>query len=280
MRLSSRSYPHPVVGNRDDVPGAAFQATVEMTTDKATVYLDVTVNCSSATINRLVKDEHARFVLHVECSNTLFRRAYEFKNSSHRCAIPADNLNDSVEVNVFARATRNISGYRVDKAHPDYGRAKFDIIKGDILAVGEGQVFQVESGFDSLGRIGSIMHVAPAPEEGDLPMTADFIGDKIVVYLSKKDFADYHYLKQYESLAVPLTTAIVVPVLIEALHELQRDDAEEDDDRRWVRVLRRRLDDLSLKLDGDPLTLVQEILELPVKRSLASARTVAEGAAV
>ncbi len=231
MRLSSRSYPHPVVGNRDDVPGAAFQATVEMTTDKTTVYLDAALHCSSTTINRLVKEEHARFTLHVECSNTLFRKIYEFKSTSHRCAIPADNLNDSVEVNVFARATRNISGYRVDKAHPDYGHAKFDIVKGDILAVAEGQVFQAESNFDSLGRIGSIMHVAEADEDGDLPMRADFNGDKIVVYLSKKDFADYKYLKQFESLAVPLTTTIVAPVLIEALHELQRDDDEEDDRR-------------------------------------------------
>ena len=34
MKLSQRSYPHPVVGNADDVQDAAYQATVEMTTDK------------------------------------------------------------------------------------------------------------------------------------------------------------------------------------------------------------------------------------------------------
>ncbi len=113
MRLSTRSYPHPVVGNRDDVPAAAFQANVEMTADKQTVYLDVSINSSSATVNQLIKEKHARYVLHVECSNTLFRRAYEFSGDSYRCAIPADNLNDAVEVNVFARAARNISEYRV-----------------------------------------------------------------------------------------------------------------------------------------------------------------------
>lgn len=41
MKLSSRSYPHPVVGSRDDVPGAAFQSVLEMTTDKEAVYIDV-----------------------------------------------------------------------------------------------------------------------------------------------------------------------------------------------------------------------------------------------
>jgi len=61
MRLSSRSYPHPVVGNRDDVPSAAFQAALEMTTDKEAIYLDVAVKCSSKTINDLVKKKDAQF---------------------------------------------------------------------------------------------------------------------------------------------------------------------------------------------------------------------------
>ena len=53
MKLSLRSYPHPVVGNRDDVPGAAFQATVEMSSDKENVYIDASINCSSSTLNHL-----------------------------------------------------------------------------------------------------------------------------------------------------------------------------------------------------------------------------------
>src|ERR1700734_3980418 len=56
MKLSTRSYPHPVVGNRDDVPGAAFQASVSMATDRETVFLDVAIKCSSSTINKLVGD--------------------------------------------------------------------------------------------------------------------------------------------------------------------------------------------------------------------------------
>ncbi len=246
-----------------------------MTADKQTVYLDVSINSSSSTVNELIKERHARYVLHVECSNTLFRRAYEFSGDSYRCAIPADNLNDAVEVNVFARAARNISEYRVQKAHAEYRKAKFEIVKGDVLAVAEGQVFHVESNFDSLSRIGSIMQVQESIEEGDLPMKAEFNGDKIVIILSKKDFADYKLLKAHESLAVPLTTTIVMPVLLEALHALKE---EGDEDRRWVRALRRRMDDLQLKPEGDPLEIAQTLLELPVKRSLASVRMVAEAA--
>jgi hypothetical protein len=272
MRLSSRSYPHPVVGNRDDVPGAGFQATLEMTTDKEMIYIDAVVKSSSKTINDLIKKKDASVVMHVECSNTLYRRAFEFHDGSYRAQIPVDSLNDAVEVNVFVRAARALSGYRVDAAHPDYGNATFDIEKSDILAVAEGQIFYLDAPFDALSPIGSIMEIHEAHEEGDRPMQVEFGVQKIVILLSKKDFADYKLLKSMEAMSVALTTTIVLPVLIEAIHIAQ---AESDDDLRWVRALKRRVKAMELNLDDEPIEVAQKILELPVKRTLASARMLA-----
>jgi hypothetical protein len=277
MKLSSRSYPYPVVGNRDDVPGAAFQAAIEVSTDKAAVYIDTAINCSSKTINDLVKKKDASFVLHVECSNTLYRRAFEFYDSNHRIQIPTDNLNDAVEVNVFTRAMKDLSGYRVGSAHPEYGNNAFDLEEGDILAIGEGHVFYAEAPFDALSPIGSIMQIRGAHDDGDLPMRVEYSGDKIQIVLSKKDFAEYHLLKEMEGLSIALATTITLPVLIDAIHILQE---EPGDDRRWMRALTRRIESVGLKLEGgEPLETAQIILELPVKRTLAAARMHAEGAA-
>lgn len=276
MRLSQRSYPHPVVGNRDDVPGAAFQGAVEMTSDQQQVYVDADIKCSSTTINDTVASGAAAFVLHVECSNTLFRRAYQFSDSSHRVAIPADSLNDAVEVNLFVRALRNLDGYRVDKAHAEYGDASFQVKRGDILAVGEGHVFHIESSFDAMSRIGAIMTIKESPENGDVPMKAHFDGDKIVIFLAKKDFAEYRILKTHEGVADPLTTTLVLPVLTEAFHVYQEDGEGEEDGRRWVRVLARRIDQLGLEGEKNAMVVAQQLLELPVKRALASSRTLVE----
>lgn len=278
MRLSQRSFPHPVVGNRDDVPGAAFQGAVEMSSDQQQVYVDVAINCSSSTVNSVVASGAATFVLHVECSNTLFRRAYQFSETSHRLAVPADSLNDSVEVNLFVRALKDLNGYRVEKAHPEYGDASFQIKRGDILAVGEGHVFHIESSFDAMSRIGSIMIIKESTENGDLPMKADFMGDKIVIILAKQDFADYKLLKANEGVAGPLTTTLVLPVLVEALHILKTDSEGEEDGRRWVRILMHRIEKLGLENETDAIILAQELLELPVKRALASSRMLAEAA--
>jgi hypothetical protein len=277
MRLSERSYPHPVVGNRDDVPGAAFQAAVEMTTDKQAIYLDVTINCSSKTINDLIKKKDAQFVMHVECSNTLYRKAFEFEDAKYRLQIPIDNLNDAVEVNVFARATRAISGYRVDAAHPDYANVTFEVDKGDILAVADGNVFYLDAPFDALSPIGSIMQIQASHEAGDKPMQVQYSGPKIVIYLSKQDFADYKMLKSVSTdISIALSTTIVLPVLIKAIDQVREND---DDDLRWIRALKRRLEVLQLKIEDDSLEIAQKMLELPVKRTLASARMIAENQA-
>lgn len=277
MRLSARSYPHPVLGNRDDVPGVAFQAALEMSADKQYIYIKADINCSCNTINTLLGDGRAAYMLHVECSNTLFRRAYEFHEPQHRISIRADYLNDAVEVNVFVVATESIVQYTLTEAHSDYRNAAFDIQRGDILAVGEGQVFHVESGFDSLSRIGSIMQINESPKDGDIPMEPDFNGDKIVIFLSKNDFADYKMLKLHEGVRGPLTTTIVLPVLVEAIHILKEESDGIDDTRRWIRALQRRIEALSLIRESSPIVLAQHILELPIKRALSSSRMLVEG---
>ena len=276
MRLSARSYPHPVLGNRDDVPDAAFQATLEMSTDKQSVYIATDVACSCAVLNSLLNSGDTEFVVHVECSNTLFRRAYPFRGTTHRISIPADNLNDAVEVNVFVRAVNRLPAYYIPEAHADYGKTTFDVRRGDILAVAEGQVFHIESNFDTLSRIGSIMQITELQNDGDFPMETSFEGDKIVIFLSKSDFADYKLLKLHEGVAGPLTTTIVLPVLVEALHILKEDSNGIEDARRWVRALARRIENQSLGKDVQPLILAQRLLELPIKRALSSSRMIAE----
>ena len=276
MRLSARSYPHPVLGNRDDVPGAAFQATIEMSTDRQSIYLQTETACSCETLNTLLAAGRAMRVLHVECSNTLFRKAYEFRDQRNRISIPADNLNDVVEVNVLVRATDRISDYVIPEAHPDYAGAVFDVRRGDILAIGDGQIFHIESIFDSLSRLGSIMQISESPKDGDLPMVPTFDQDKIVIFLSKGDFADYKILKFNAAIRGPLTTIIILPVLVEALHILKDESEGPDDPRRWVRALNRRLENLDLNAEMPALDLAQRLLELPVKRALSSSRMLAE----
>lgn len=272
MRLSNRSFPHPVVGNGDDVPGAEFQATFEPEQDKSNFYIKVKIQCSSKTLLQAIKKGKACFTMHVECSNTLFRRVFDFTDDSFRATIPSAAIHDTVEVNAFVRAKAVIPEYAVADAHEDYGDAVFSIGPGDILAVADGYTFDADHSIDPLRKVGALMVVEKSGKQGDHSMEADFDADKIRILLCEQDFAAYGEMKAVPHLTNHLTTTLVLPILIEAIHHLE-DDSDGDSEQKWAKVLRSRLETLSVGPAATALEKAQQLLGLPIRRALASAQT-------
>jgi hypothetical protein len=273
MKLSKRSFPHPVLGNGDDVLDAAFQGVVEISSDSANYYIDVSINCSSKKMNSLIDQKQASFSIHVECSNTVFRKSFDFYELKKRISVPHIQLNDAVEVNVFACAQKHFAAYQIEGSHEDYGNATFEIQEGDILAIGEGLVFYAEPQNDTMKNIASIMEIHEAKHDGDLPMEIDHHEDKITITLSKKDFAIYKTLKSNKFIAGQLSTIIVLPALIETLHYIESQEEAGLNALRWFRCLNGRIKALSLENEKDLFVKAQGLLELPVRRALASAQS-------
>ena len=276
MRLSNRSYPHPVVGNGDDVPGAEFQASFDFIPDKSNFYLTATVRCSSTVLGKAIEKGTACYTIHVECSNTMYRRAYDFGEETHRIAIPMTMIHDTVEVNAFVRAKASIPKYKVDGAHPDYDEMTFSVGPGDILAIGDGQTFDADHPIDPLRRVGAMMVVERSSEAGDHPMKADLGDDKIRILLCESDFAAYADMKAVPHLTNHLTTTLVLPVLLEAIHYIGG-EPDEAQNHKWARLLNRRLTDLDLGSSVTDLEKAQRLLDLPIRRALASAQTYLAG---
>lgn len=273
MRLSNRSFPHPVVGNGDDVPGAEFQATFEPEQDKSNFYIKVKIQCSSKTLLQAIKKGKACYTMHVECSNTLYRSVFDFNDESFRATIPTTAIHDTVEVNAFVRAKTAIPEYAVDGSHEDYGDAMFSIGPGDILAVADSYTFDADHSLDPLRKVGALMVVEQSGKPGDHSMEADFEADKIRILLCEQDFTAYGEMKAVPHLTNHLTTTLVLPVLIEAIHQLDEDDLNGETEHKWAKVLRKRLETLSIGSAATALEKAQQLLGLPIRRALASAQT-------
>jgi hypothetical protein len=273
MRLSTRSYPHPVVGNQDDVPGCGFQANLEHSFDRDNLYLSFDLSCSSHEIQRLIEHGAARYVVHIECSNTLFRKAYCFDVPTFTLSLTLDDVCESVEVNIAICASKKITDYAPDGLHEDYGDSRFTVAAGDFLAVTETHVIDVFPTFEALGRVGSIMQIHCSTEAGDAPMSVVFESPKIQIILSQRDFKQYALSKTNPEALGLLMCAIVLPVLIEAVKQVITLDEEDIvDGKRWQKVLSGRIKSMGKhSAEAEPFILAQEILELPVKRALAAA---------
>lgn len=277
MRLRRRSYPHPVLGNADDVPGAHFQAAFDVTSDATGYSIAVRVDCNSKRAKKLIATRAGRHALHVECSNTMFRQAYEFGTLEHQVQIPAGLLNDVVELNVFLRATKEIPAYRIEGSHRDYGAATFPIRRGDILAVAEGITFFAENSEDALRLIGSIMQVEKSKEPNDHPMRVDYNGEKIRVFLFESDFTLYAKLRGVPQAKGQLIGTVVFPVLVDVLSAIRADPGPYQG-LRWFEKLSHRLASLGLDRGTEPLQAAQIVLEMPVRRNFQSADALCQAA--
>ena len=161
--------------------------------------------------------------------------------------------------------------YAVEGAHEDYGDATFDIRPGDILAVTDLMTFDADQTVDPLRRIGAIIDIRQTDKPGELPMEAVFTEpDKVHILLSKSDFALYREMSPVPHLTSHLTTTLVLPVLVQAIHLMDDEDVRE---YKWAKLLHRRLESTDLGSAADPLQKAQKLLDLPIRRALASAKT-------
>jgi hypothetical protein len=278
MKLTERAFPHPVVGNSDDVLDSAFQATIEPKYDHESYHISVRVACSSPTICELVNRGQACYVLHVECGNTLYREKFDFNSTEWNVVIPRQNLHSTVDVNVFVIAQRDIRSYRIENAHPDYGNMSFSVETGDILAVAEGLSFDADIDFDMLRSVRSIVEVAERTDDQEsAPVVIDLNYERIRLVLSKADFATYRVLRTNKVLSQTLIAMLVIPALVEAITVL-RGSGSDYEELRWYRCLKKKIEVEGHSLESAPYTLAQELLKFPVRRALQGLQLQLEGA--
>jgi hypothetical protein len=98
--------------------------------------------------------------------------------------------------------------------------------------------------------------------------------DRIVATLSRNDFEKYTDLKGDPVFVPLLANQVVVPALLEAVHEIRdagEDDFEEGMTRRWYRSVYKKLKDSGVDLrakDKSAFEALQVLLKLPLRRSL------------
>lgn len=281
MILRTRSFPHPVLTPfTDDVQPSEFKIELSVDHDPDNYYLKLKFLYENVTLANLLRDKHAAHTVHLECRRNFFRRSFSSTDREFSLTIPSKELVGRIEISGFITASAEISEYQIEGSHDDYDEAIFSIRPGDILAAAPSLKFDAYVDYDPLKKISSILTVSCNKESTDGPMTVDTSGDRIIATLAKHDFERYTDLKADPSIGPLLANQIVIPALLEALHEIANTDEEEMDvemDRRWFRSIVEKLRnegiDLSLP-ETTPLEALQTILRLPLRRTLDGLRSI------
>ncbi len=267
MRVNTKSFPHPVLGNGDDL-GGVFKVDFRYELGKGDVVLNPVFALENRAIEDLIKKGKASFIAEVECRSTFYRTSFSSHEPDGRFVIPASRVRERVTVGFYVCADQDILDYRPSEPHPDYENASFDIEAGDVLAFGGYCSFIAEKSFDPLRPpVSSFMSIRPGTNhEG--PVEIDYSREKIEIILSKSDWKNYTDVRSQKLSEGILHASIVLPALIDAIYQV-RDPAGHYDGANWHSRIEAILEAKSLH-DKSAFEVAQKILENPIDRSFKS----------
>lgn len=267
MSVNSKSFPHPVLGNEDDIRGS-FNVEFKYELSRNSIVLDAAYKLENSTIESLIKKGKASFILEIECRSSFFRGTQSGRSVEEKWVIPSRYLRERVMVSFYICADENIKNYSPAECHSDYEGFAFEIEKGEILAVGGSCSFIAEKSFDPLRPpVSSIMAIREGRRHQGT-MEVDYQSDKIMVELSKSDWKNYLEVKKQSDAIGAIHASIVLPVLIDAIYKMQTCRSEYEYNN-WFGRLEAILDAKGLQ-GQDPFEAAQRILDVPLSRSFQS----------
>lgn len=241
MKCKSTNSPYPVLYPYAE--GFAYNQGYKMahfdvngdpliTTDATSVKIDFTLDLTDESLKRLVAEGKAGYYVNIECGRTYFRKPYIQDSNAFHIEISNNDLSDSMEIFVGLVAKEDIKGFTSESFEERFGKASFDIEKGDILAAGSGWTVELESGD---GNVEPFIQVSKDTNEENADIWVSGAGDKLIVHLAENIYKVYfqNRSKTYKAVLIAL---VIKPAILSALSEA-RENEKPIENYRWLRKL-------------------------------------------
>ena len=247
MEIKYKLYPYPVLSTySDDYKTGELSALIEPRKEGYDLKVDFTATLTNEALRALIRSEQAKYVYHMECAQTGFRKVFQTGKSIASDFLPDKQLSGKLQICPFVVAVKDIRRYSSSDFHEDYHGVSFDIEAGCVLATGQMATIYVAKDRDELEQVPSIFSIMRNPDESCRHMVVDYSGRKILIKLPLEDYYSYKQLSKMPQLETLLNALTIVPVLAHVLSELKRIpplEREENDENLWYRILSKTLAD-------------------------------------
>lgn len=245
MEIKYKLYPYPVLTTySDDYQHGKFEATIDIVRDGYNLRVDFVASLTSTGLKEQIKAGMAKYVYHLECAQTGFRKVVSTDKVAESYIIDNKLVSGKLQICPFIVAVEDIKGYTTEDFHSDYRTVAFDIEAGCVMAVGAMVTADISKDIDDLANTPSIFSIIRNADANCKEMLVDMSGRKIVIKLPLDDYYNYKKLAitpQYQPILNSLT---VIPALTFVLSELMRmtiQDRMENADSLWYKTLSRAL---------------------------------------
>lgn len=241
MSLKPKQYPYPILAyfNDDYSEDSFFHVEPKIVRTTSSYVINVNFILKDSSIEQLIDEGKAMFVMYVACSKTLYRKAFVSTESYCEFVLPRSDVEGKIEYQFSVVAKSDIRNFSSSSFNEVFRGIPFDINKGEPLAISE-PFTQHTSNEDIENKVPSIFTVVKKDKAEPGYFNYTLYSDKIVIELGQNEFQRFNKLRAI--CPSVLSSIVIIPVLtgvIELLRELT--SFEEYEEKRWFLVLENKL---------------------------------------
>lgn len=272
MEIKNRLFPYPVLCDEtDDYSGSGLDVEINSQIQGNWIHLQVTFHLKNDSILTLIRRGEACYAIHVECSNTFYRRLIPSDSSEIHLEIPVGNVNGEVAVLALILANRKIEDFVSDSLNEDYAGETIQFDKGAILAYKNIAKINVAKSYEALAGNESFFSIVKVGQPGDTeikPLSFNILGDRIQIQADPKTYEAYLHFKQRNAVAISL---LVLPALTFMINELRNSDRGTYAECGWFirlqayyRGKKKEFWEDIISGDDNAVDIAQDILKAPI----------------
>jgi hypothetical protein len=276
MNIANRLYAYPVLSEEtDDYIDRFFTAEMDRTLSGVEeMEFDFTFNTDSETIGKLIETKYAEYMIHVECSQTAYRRAHRSRANIISFEIPLKKVSGKVEFVAFVVLRKDIKGFSSKEWSEDFDGLTFDLPKGTILAYQNMDSLTITKDFEEFTNPNSIISVVKIHSAEQIPAEVNLEADHIQIRMYEKDYDEYFRMSNNLETQELVNASTVLPALVYAFEELKNEDTyEKFSTRNWLMSLEKAyaargqdFKDVILNSEKSGYVLAQEVMDMPVSK--------------
>jgi hypothetical protein len=269
MKINS-SYPYPVLYmNNDDYKKTSFSTKIDVKEAFGEVQIHANFHLDNPGIKRLIDSNSCVYLIHIECSQTSYRKAFETNKEFIEISIPTNQLRGKITILSFVIAKEVIHNYTNEYLNEWYKDIPFTFEKGNILAIGEAiETTLIDDNTEFL-NLPSIVTVTKSLKNDY--MDVDIHSNNITIYLPEYEYNQYA-MSANSMLKNTILAAVIVPALVYVFSKISESGGDLEE-YTWYQVLERIFQENNYRLEDigtdilSPLKAVQLVLRKPLKAS-------------
>lgn len=272
MDIKYRLYPHPVLWDKsDDYKNSYFNCDISVSREFKKFILNVKFEVGNTQLKKLIEEEKAEYIIHIESPATSYRIIKTTKDDSMKVILEDEHLLGKVSLCPFIVAKQALVYYSNDDLNDAYKGITFNLQKGTVLAIANQYNFKVDKEKEDLSQLPSIFTIYKKETTEETETEIELYANKIRIGLNICDYENYNIAVQRTPDII--NSFIILPVLTYAFEQIKTnyDDFKE---YRWFRAVEKIFKKYSMTFDEDLLNtkssfeLAQKIMNCPISKSL------------